>query len=118
MIERMPRSPDRQCLATVRFRPSDETTEAEIRSAAAIGRRRTERLPMAAPTELQETVAQLQELAERTGAHLGLIGEHERPALDTMSRRIRGVRRADHRDHSDGGSGHVAQARDLPDRVA
>jgi nitroreductase len=95
MIERMPRSPDRQCLATVRFRPSDETTEAEIRSAAAIGRRRTERLPMAAPPGWQQTLAPLQELAEHFGVQLRPIGEHERPALEDMSRRTSGVRRTD-----------------------
>ncbi|WP_420751233.1 Acg family FMN-binding oxidoreductase [Rhodococcus sp. O3] len=104
-IERMPRSPDRQCLATLRFRRLDESSDTGssdtepsdtgVRLAAAIARRRTERLPMAAPPELPSTVTLLQELAEHAGARLDVIGEDERAALDDMSRRISGKRRAD-----------------------
>lgn len=95
MIERIPRSPDRQCLATLRFCRLNDSSENEIRLAAAIRRRRTERLPMDAPPEWPQTVASLRTLAERAGAHLGVIGERERPALDDISRRISGARRAD-----------------------
>ncbi|MGW0026803.1 Acg family FMN-binding oxidoreductase [Rhodococcus sp. NPDC003383] len=99
-IERMPRSPDRQCLATLRFRRLDESSDTEpsdtgARLAAAIARRRTERLPMAAPPEWPSTVTLLQELAEDAGAHLDGIGEDERAALDDVSRRISGEKRAD-----------------------
>lgn len=94
-IERFPLSPDRQCLATLRFHRLRGSSDTEIRLAAAIHRRRTERLPMDAPPEWQRTVAALRKLAERAGAHLDVIGEHERPGLDDMSRRISRVRRAD-----------------------
>ncbi|WP_330154686.1 Acg family FMN-binding oxidoreductase [Rhodococcus chondri] len=95
VIERIPHPPGRQCLATIRFHPADEASDSELRLAAAIRLRRTERLPMTAPANPQQTLADLRDLTERSGVHLSRIGEHGRPALDDMSRRIMGLRRGD-----------------------
>ncbi|MGW5150137.1 Acg family FMN-binding oxidoreductase [Rhodococcus koreensis] len=93
VIQRMPHSVNRQCLATVAFTPTEEVSGSEISMAAAIARRYTERLPMSAPTSWDDTLAQVTELAERAGTHVEDIGDRARPALEAMSLRLRGLRR-------------------------
>lgn len=95
VVERMPDATNRRCLATLRFRRVDAVTDTDLRMAEAIGRRRTERLPMGAPQEWARTESALQMLAEPAGVRLSAIAEHERPALEELSRRIGGERRSD-----------------------
>src|SRR5690606_12780047 len=63
--------------------------------AEAIGRRRTERLPMGAPQEWARTESALQLLVEPAGVRLSAIAEHERPAPEELSRRPVAERRPD-----------------------
>lgn len=93
VIERLPRTADRQLLATIGFRQTAEVTDLDATLALAIGRRRTERLPLAAPTEWSRTLDDLTALAEKAGARLEDLGERSRPELEAMSRRISGQRR-------------------------
>ncbi|SMG45357.1 hypothetical protein SAMN02745947_03182 [Rhodococcus rhodochrous J3] len=94
-VERMPDPTNRRCLATLRFHRTDAVSDIDLRMAEAIGHRRTERLPMEAPPQWEQTESALQTLVESTGVHLSAIAEHERPALEELSRRIGGERRSD-----------------------
>lgn len=94
-IDRLTPASYRDLLATLRFRRTPAVSEHALRMAAAIECRRTERLPMLAPPRWPRTVARLRDLVEGTGAQLGVIDERQRPALETLSRRISGLRRTD-----------------------
>jgi nitroreductase len=95
VIDRLPHSQGRQCLATIGLAPAQGLSDTDDRMATAITRRRTERLPMDPPGRWDQTFAQVTELAAQSGTHLEVIGEHGRPALEAMSRRLSGLRRAD-----------------------
>lgn len=88
-----PSQPD--LLATVEFRPSDGVTEAQRQRAAAIRRRRTDRLPFAAPpawasleTALRRTVLPHQVL-------LDVVADDARPALAEASQLTEQLHRYD-----------------------
>ncbi|WP_330134919.1 Acg family FMN-binding oxidoreductase [Rhodococcus artemisiae] len=116
VIERIPHSPDQQCLAALHFRRVDEVSDVDVRLAAAIPGRRTERLPMDSPPQWQQTVGFLQELVEEADVHLDEISEHERPALAGMSRQLSGERRSDPAYQSElrWWTGHAAYPDGLP----
>ncbi|MDX5962765.1 hypothetical protein SIM91_05465 [Rhodococcus opacus] len=95
VIDRLPHSQGRQCLATIGLAPAQDVSDTDDRMATAITRRRTERLPMDPPGRWDQTFAQVTELAAQSGTHLEDIGEHGRPELEAMSRRLSGLRRAD-----------------------
>ncbi|QQZ17052.1 MULTISPECIES: Acg family FMN-binding oxidoreductase [Rhodococcus] len=95
VIERLPRSSDRQLLSTVGFVPAPTPTDFVARMAAAIERRRTERLPLDAPSAWTETLEQLVRIIAGTGVELEDLGERSRPALEDASRRMTGLRHDD-----------------------
>ncbi len=95
LIERLPRSTDRQLLSTIGFAPAPNPTDFVARMAAAIERRRTERLPLDAPPVWGETLEQLLRITAGTGVELEDLGERSRRALEDASRRMTGLRHDD-----------------------
>jgi hypothetical protein len=78
-----PSKPD--LLATLEFRPSDAVTEAQRHRAAAIRRRRTDRLPFAAPAAWASLEATLRRAVLPYDVMLDVVADDARPALAEAS---------------------------------
>jgi hypothetical protein len=88
----VPSEPD--LLATVEFRP-DDVTEAQRQRAAAIGRRRTDRLPFAAPPGWPSLEPALRRAVLPYDVMLDVVADDARPALAEASALTEQLRRFD-----------------------
>ncbi|CDO11037.1 NAD(P)H nitroreductase [Mycolicibacterium cosmeticum] len=79
-VDRYPNPNDHRHLASIDFAPMEYVTEGHHRRAQTIGRRRTDRLPFAAPTNPDAVEAALRQ-AVADAALLDVLGDDARPAL-------------------------------------
>ncbi len=94
-IERLPDPFEPDHLATVRFRPSDAVTEAQQRRAEAILRRRTDRLPFAAPAAWPALESALRRTVLPYEVMLDVVADDARPNLAEASQLTESLRRYD-----------------------
>jgi hypothetical protein len=93
--ERLPDPSEPDHLATLRFRPADGVTEAQQRRAAAILRRRTDRLPFAAPRAWPALEAALHQVVLPYEVTLDVVTDDARPSLAEASQLTESLRRYD-----------------------
>ncbi len=86
VIHRFPNTTDRDHLASIEFRRMDNVTDAQRALAEAIGHRRTDRLPFAAPTDWDSFEPVLRKIVEGRGVDLDVVGDSGRPMLAHISR--------------------------------
>lgn len=94
-IARFPNPNDFHHLATVRFHRSEFVTDADRARADAIGRRRTDRRPFAAPSGWSGFEAVLRTTIDAEQATLVVLPEQARPQLADASRLTESLRRDD-----------------------
>ncbi|TQC48037.1 hypothetical protein EEB14_17265 [Rhodococcus sp. WS4] len=94
-IDRMPDPADGHLLSTISFLREPEISTFDRRMMAAISRRSTERLPLAAPPAWKESLHDLTALALEFGVQLEDLGSQSRPALGAASHDIASRRRGD-----------------------
>lgn len=82
-------------LATVRFEQAHIVTDADRERAAAIVRRRTDRLPFDAPADRHDLETLLRVVVDRADAVVTVLPDEARPALAHASRLSSSVRRYD-----------------------
>ncbi|WP_036494721.1 Acg family FMN-binding oxidoreductase [Nocardia sp. BMG111209] len=106
----------RDHLATVRFAPSTVVTEADRDRADAIVRRRTDRLPFAAPGNWDDFVTVLRSIIDPADAILDVLPEDSRPELAHASRLTAELRRYDsgYQAELQWWTGHVVGATGIP----
>lgn len=92
---RLPDPSEPDLLATVEFRPSDAVTEAQRQRAAAIRRRRTDRLPFAAPSGWAALEPALRRAVLPHDVLLDVVSDDARPALAEASQLTEQLRRYD-----------------------
>ncbi|WP_066908510.1 Acg family FMN-binding oxidoreductase [Mycobacterium interjectum] len=92
---RLPDPSEPDLLATVEFRPSEAVTEAQRQRAAAIGRRRTDRLPFAAPPAWPSLEPALRRAVLPYDVMLDVVADDARPALAEASALTEQLRRFD-----------------------
>ncbi len=92
---RLPDPSEPDLLATIEFRPSDAVTEAQRQRAAAIRRRRTDRLPFAAPAAWASLEPALRRAVLPYDVLLDVVGDDARPALAEASALTERLRRYD-----------------------
>lgn len=85
----------RDHLATVSFTEARIVTDADLERAAAISRRRTDRLPFGAPTGWQDVEIVLRVVMDRADAVLTVLPAQARPELAHASRLSAAIRRYD-----------------------
>ncbi|MDT2007580.1 hypothetical protein FXW78_29770 [Rhodococcus opacus] len=95
VIDRLPRSSDRELLATIGFSQAPTRSDFAVRMARAIEQRRTERLPLKAPPGWEETVELLARIAAESAVELEDLGERSGHTLEEASRRMTGLRHTD-----------------------
>jgi hypothetical protein len=95
MIHRCPHTTDRDQLASIEFRRMGVVTDAQRALAVAIGHRRTDRLPFAAPTGWDSFERVLRNIVEKRGVDLDVVGDDGRPMLAHISRLTEQLRRHD-----------------------
>lgn len=95
VIHRFPNAADQDHLASIEFRRMDVITDAQRTLAAAIGHRRTDRLPFAAPTGWDSFEAVLRNIVEKRGVDLDVVGDSGRPMLAHISRQTEHLRQYD-----------------------
>jgi len=93
--ERLPDPNEPDHLATLRFRPVDTVTEAQRQRAAAIRRRRTDRLPFAAPAAWPALESALRGAVVPYDVMLDVVADDARPTLAEASRLTETLRRYD-----------------------
>jgi hypothetical protein len=93
--ERLPQPSEPDHLATLQFRPADMVTEAQQQRAAAILRRRTDRLPFAAPAAWRGLESALRRAVEPHGVMLDVVADDARPTLAEASQLTESLRRYD-----------------------
>jgi len=101
IIARFPNPNDLNHLATVNFRPLPFVTEAVRARAEAIGRRRTDRLPFAAPSAFSAFEPVLRSTIDTEKATLEVLPEEVRPQLAEASRLTESLRRYDSSYHAE-----------------
>ena len=94
-IDRLPNPNDRNHLASLVFRRMDVVSDAQRALAGAIGKRRTDRLPFAAPTDWDAFETLLRNVIDHRAVDLDVIDDNGRPALADISRRTEQLRRYD-----------------------
>ena len=94
-IHRFPDTADHDHLASIEFRRLDAVTEAQRTLAGAIGRRRTDRLPFAAPMGWESFETVLRGIVEERGVDLDVIGDSGRPMLAHISQQTEQLRKQD-----------------------
>ncbi|OBG32677.1 NAD(P)H nitroreductase [Mycobacterium sp. E3198] len=92
---RLPDPAEPDLLAAVEFQPNDAVTEAQRQRAAAIRRRRTDRLPFAAPSGWASLEPALRRAVLPYGVLLDVVADDARPALAEASRLTEQLRRYD-----------------------
>ncbi len=115
-VDRFPNPNNRDHLASVDFSPIDFVTDAHRGRAAAILRRRTDRLPFAAPPRWQTFLEQLQGTSTFTGVSLFAIPDDARTALVEASELTTAARLYDSRYHAEliGWTSDVVVAEGIP----
>ncbi len=93
--ERLPDPSEPDHLATVQFQPAEVVTEAQQRRAAAILRRRTDRLPFAAPPAWPALESALRREVLPYEVTLDVVADDARPILAEESRLTEALRRYD-----------------------
>jgi hypothetical protein len=93
--ERLPDPSEPDHLATLQFRPADVVSEAQQRRAAAIPRRRTDRLPFAAPAAWPALESALRRAVEPYAVTLDVVADDARPTLAEASQLTESLRRYD-----------------------
>ncbi|MBW0012698.1 NAD(P)H nitroreductase [Mycobacterium sp.] len=93
--ERLPDPNYPNLLAALRFRPAGAVTEAQRHRAAAILRRRTDRLPFAAPAAWRELLSALRRTVVPYDVLLDVVADEARPALAEASQLTESLRRYD-----------------------
>jgi hypothetical protein len=93
--ERLPDPSEPDHLATLEFRPLDDVTEAQRQRADAIRRRRTDRLPFAAPSAWPARESALRRAVLPYDVTLDVVADDARPALAEASRLTEKLRRYD-----------------------
>ncbi|MBF6488360.1 nitroreductase family protein [Nocardia otitidiscaviarum] len=94
-VARFPDPNNHDHLATVVFRPAAIVTDADRERADAIARRRTDRLPFAAPTGWDELEAVLRTVVDPEDAVVSVLGPESRARLAHASGLTAAVRRYD-----------------------
>jgi hypothetical protein len=94
-IERLPNPDDHDHLASIEFQPMDFVSDHQRALADAIKRRRTDRLPFAAPRGWDEFEGVLRSAIDNHVVHLDVIDDNGRPALATVSRLTEHLRQQD-----------------------
>jgi nitroreductase len=93
--ERLPDPSEPDHLATLEFVPMDVVTEAQQQRAAAIRRRRTDRLPFAAPARWPALESVLRRAVLPYEVMLDVVADDARPALAEASQLTEALRRYD-----------------------
>jgi hypothetical protein len=93
--ERLPDPAEPDHLASLRFRPRDGVTEADRQRAAAVRRRRTDRLPFAAPSAWPALEDTLRRSVFPLEVMLDVVEDDARPTLTAASRLGEALRRYD-----------------------
>jgi hypothetical protein len=93
--ERLPDPSQPEHLATLQFRPMDVVTDAQQQRAAAILRRRTDRLPFAAPARWTALESALRRAVLPYEVMLDVVADDARPTLAEASRLTEALRRYD-----------------------
>ena len=95
IIGRYPNPNDRDHLASIEFREMAFVSDVQRALAEAIRRRRTDRLPFAAPTRWESFETLLRTVVDKSVADLDVIDDDGRPALADASRLTEQVRQHD-----------------------
>jgi hypothetical protein len=95
LIDRFPEPHDPEHLATVSFAPMPTVTEAQRQRADAILRRRTDRLPFAAPSDWDQVEDRLRLAVIPHHVMSDVVLDHDRPRLAEASRLTETLRRSD-----------------------
>jgi hypothetical protein len=93
--ERCPDPSEPDYLATLQFRPAEAVTDAQERRAGAILRRRTDRLPFAAPAAWPALEAALRRAVLPYEVTLDVVADDARPTLAEASQLTESLRRYD-----------------------
>jgi hypothetical protein len=94
-IDRFPNPNNHDHLAAIDFQPTEFVSDAERTLADAIRRRRTDRLPFAAPADWDMFETVLRTTFDESAAYLDVIDDDTRPALADASRMTEELRRRD-----------------------
>ncbi len=100
-IARFPNPNELDHLATITFRPLEFVTDADRTRAGAILRRRTDRLPFAAPPAWETFEPALRSTIDPTKATLQILDDSVRPRLAQASRLTESLRRYDTSYHAE-----------------
>jgi hypothetical protein len=116
-VDRFPNPNNRDHLATLEFRQMDFVTDAHRARAEAIGRRRTDRLPFAAPARWDLFEPVLRQTVDATVADLDVIPDDSRPQLADASRLNAELRRYDSSYHAEleWWTGHSDSSQGIPE---
>lgn len=115
-VDRFPNPNNRDHLASIDFSAMDFVTDAHRQRAEAIARRRTDRLPFAAPPDWESFIAQLSSGTAQGSVSLHTIADGSRPELVKASELTRSARRYDSKYHAEliGWTADVAVAEGIP----
>jgi hypothetical protein len=115
-IDRFPNPNDRNHLASLRFRAMTAVTDEQRHRAEAIARRRTDRLPFAAPPNWQTIESTLRASFDEAVAHLYVLRDAVRPELAQASRFTESLRLYDkwYQDELDWWTGHFETTVGIP----
>jgi hypothetical protein len=100
-VDRFPNPNNPEHLASLDFSPLTFVTDAHRRRADAIGRRRTDRLPLAAPADWESFEPQLRSIVDDSLAHLDVMSDDARPDLAEASRLTESLRLYDSSYHAE-----------------
>jgi hypothetical protein len=100
-IDRFPNPNNLRLLASIEFRPLPFVTQAQRDCADAILRRRTDRLPFAAPADWESFEPVLRSTFNDNGAMLSVLSDDVRPQLAEASRLTESLRRYDASYHAE-----------------
>jgi hypothetical protein len=95
IIEKYPNPNDDEHLSSIEFRRMEFVSGAQRALAEAIRRRRTDRLPYAAPSDWEVFAAALRSVIDNSGADLDVIDDDTRPALADATRMTEQLRQRD-----------------------
>jgi hypothetical protein len=115
-VDRLPNPNNRDHLATLDFAAKNLVTDGHRRRAEAIVLRRTDRLPLAAPTEWETFEPLLRSRIADSGAHLDVIADEDRAQLAEASRLTESLRLYDSSYHTelDWWTGHFENVDGIP----
>ncbi len=100
-IDRFPNPHNLNHLASIGFTPAEIVTDTQLARAEAIRRRRTDRLPLAAPPQWDSFEPVLRDTVDRSVAVLDVVPDDLRPQLAEVSRLTEELRRDDSSYHAE-----------------